>query len=190
MNSASMDSMKQAGRILLRELMGDQDGWGTDEGRAVFGKLIDQVEAHPEVQVFQVSLSGVRRTDSSFPRESVMELARRYRKRLGFCLIDATSADLLENWDFAAQKKEQPLFVWNGNNYRIIGPRPTKGTARLVDFVCGRRETRASDAADNLSLSLTNASTKLKQLWEQGFVLRREEIADSGGIEFVYIAIR
>jgi predicted transcriptional regulator len=27
---------------------------------------------------------------------------------------------------------------------------------------------------------------KFKQLWEQGFLLRRESVADSGGVEFVY----
>ena len=35
-------------------------------------------------------------------------------------------------------------------------------------------------------MSIANASTKFKQLWEQGFLLRQESVADSGGVEFVY----
>jgi predicted transcriptional regulator len=27
---------------------------------------------------------------------------------------------------------------------------------------------------------------KLKQLWSSGFVMRRESVADTGGVEFVY----
>lgn len=182
--------MKRPGRIVLRDFMGDQDGWGTDEGRIVCDKLLHYVESHPEVQVFHVSLSGVRRTDASFPRESVMELARRYRKKLGFCIVDVSKDDLLDNWDAAALKKEQPMFCWLPKGYKALGPQPSTGCADVLNLVLGGIETRASDVSKDLSLKIANASMKLKQLWEQGFVLRREDTADSGGIEFVYYPIR
>jgi predicted transcriptional regulator len=35
-------------------------------------------------------------------------------------------------------------------------------------------------------MSIANASSKFKHLWEQGFLLRQEEMADAGGAEFVY----
>jgi predicted transcriptional regulator len=52
-------------------------------------------------------------------------------------------------------------------------------------------ETRASDyTAKTKEISITNASTKFKQLWESGFLLRREAAAESGGVEYVYVPIK
>ena len=182
--------MKQSAVMRLRDFMDDQDGWGTDDGRVVHDRLLRHVEHHPEVGVFQVSLDGVRRTDASFPRESLLELARRQRKRTGFCLVDVEKEDLLDNWDAAAQKKEQPIIAWTRKGHRILGPQPSQGNVELLEFVLARYETRAADAASALDLKITNVSTKLKQLWEQGYILRREEIAETGGIEYVYAPVR
>ena len=44
-------------------------------------------------------------------------------------------------------------------------------------------------AAATPKMSIANASTKFKQLWEQGFLLRREDVAESGGVEFTYYRI-
>ncbi|KPC06070.1 Uncharacterized protein AC500_2039 [Pseudomonas amygdali pv. lachrymans] len=43
--------------------------------------------------------------------------------------------------------------------------------------------------AETLEISVPNASTKLKKLLDQGYILRAEETAESGGIEYVYHAI-
>lgn len=167
------------------------DGWGHDEGHEVFRKLIKEVEASPGIQIFQISLEGVERTDSSFPRESVVELARRYRGNKGFCLTNVINQDLLDNWDAAAQKREQPLFVWNGDDeYKIIGPEPSQGNIEILKYSLSDENVTASAAANALDIKLTNASTKLKQLSEQGYLLRREELAASGGVEFKYFRVK
>ena len=184
-----MNDMNQSARVVLRDFMDNQDGWGTEEGRVTYERLLRYVEEHPGITVFRVSLDGVRRTDASFPRESVMELARRLRKKAGFCLVDVDNEDLLSNWDSAALKKEQPMVAWTRKGHRLLGPKPSQGNFELFEFVLGRFESRAAEAGDALSLKLTNASTKLKQLWEQGYILRREETAESGGIEYVYSPI-
>jgi predicted transcriptional regulator len=60
-----------------------------------------------------------------------------------------------------------------------------------LDFAMQRAECRAADyAAATPKMSITNASTKFKQLWEKGYLLRREIGAESGGIEFLYFPIR
>lgn len=182
--------MKQEVTLKLRDFMDREDGWGTDEGHDVYLKLTRFVEQHPAAAVYHVSLDGVRRTDASFPRESVMEVARRYRKKIGFCLGDVNNEDLLDNWDAAALKKEQPMFVWLAKGYRILGPQPSAGSTDVLKLVLGKFETRASDVSRDLALKIANASMKLKQLWEQGFILRREDTADTGGIEYVYYPIR
>ena len=42
----------------------------------------------------------------------------------------------------------------------------------------------------DLDLTITNASTKLKQLLEQGYLMRKQEMATSGGVEYLYFPIR
>jgi hypothetical protein len=153
--------------------------------------LLNVVERNSGKRIFRISLEGVSRTDASFPRESVMELARRYRGDKGFCLSDLESADLLDNWEAAAEKKDQPMILWLADgSYKIIGPQPSKGNAEILGVALNAPVIRAADAAAQLDLKVPNASTKLKQLWEQGFLLRREDVADSGGVEFLYFRIR
>jgi hypothetical protein len=176
--------------IRLRDGMESEDGWGHSQGRRVHLFLLKTVEEHPEAIIFRVSLKDVRRTDASFPRESVVELARRFRGQKGFCLVDVDDEDLLENWDAATRKREQPLFVWNGQKSRLLGPLPSEGTRPLLDLVAANTGMNASEAAQELALNVPNASNKLKALWEGGYVLRRERTASTGGIEFEYYVAR
>jgi hypothetical protein len=59
-----------------------------------------------------------------------------------------------------------------------------------LSFALTRGQARAAEFAEaKTGMSIANASTKFKQLWEQGFLLRRESVADTGGIEFIYHCI-
>lgn len=177
-------------RIRLHDCMDTQEGWGRDQGRKVYQKLIDFVEAMPGVMIFKVSLDGVKRVDISFASETVIELARRYRGKKGFCFIDLTDQDMLENWEAAAARKGQPMMVWEGSKGRVIGVEPSRGNLRAFQFALERERTRATEfTASTPKMSIANASTKFKQLWEQGFLLRREDVAESGGVEFTYYRI-
>lgn len=170
--------------------MAGPDAWGHDEGREVYSRLLRVVEANPGMQIFRISMDGVNRTDASFPRESVMEIAKRFRGSKGFCLVDVGNQDLIDNWDMAALRKDQPLVVWNKDgSYRIIGPQPSSGNKKMFEYLYSFDYSTAAAAAKAINLSLTNAS-KLKYLCEQGFLLRRDETAPSGGIEYFYFAIR
>ncbi len=176
--------------IALRDFMDEAEGWGRASGREVYQRLLRFVEENPGVTVFQVSLKGVKRVDISFASETVVELAKRYRGSKGFCFIDLTDPDLLENWEAAAAKKGQPIMVWKGREGRIIGVEPSQGNREAMVFALGRPQARAAEFAELVpNMSIANASTKFKQLWEQGFLLRRESVADSGGVEFVYSRI-
>jgi len=167
--------------------MDTQEGWGRDQGRKVYQKLIDFVEANSGTMTFKVSLDQVRRVDISFASETIVELARRYRGKKGFCFNDLTDQDMLENWDAAAERKSQPIMVWEGKNGRSIGVSPTQGTLGAFKFALERERTKAAEYAAAIpDMSIANASTKFKQLWEQGFLLRRENVAESGGVEFTY----
>jgi hypothetical protein len=175
--------------LALREFMDHPDGWGRSQGREVYQRLLVFVEDNPGTLVFQISMKGVHRVDISFASETIIELARRFRRTKGFCLIDVTDPDMVENIDAAGTKKEQPLLVWRGKSADLIGMKPTEGTREAFQFAMGRRQSRASEFAAQKNLSIANASMKFKQLWEQGFLLRRESAADTGGVEFVYCRI-
>lgn len=82
-----MKNMNQMTTTLrLLDFMERDDGWGNIEGRKVYQRLLEAVENQPHSLVFRIFLSGVRRTDASFPRESVIELAKYFRGKKGFCL--------------------------------------------------------------------------------------------------------
>jgi hypothetical protein len=185
-----MKQMNQNGAtIYLRQLMDRDDGWGNAEGREVFQRLLKKIEADPTKVVYRVSLDGVRRTDASFPRESVIELARRFRGNKGFCLVDIADPDLLDNWDAAAAKRDQPMTVWRNGKPEIIGHKPTAGNEEVLKYVLSKGEASAASVARELKLQLTNASTKLRQLEKDGFIMRHDEASPTGGIEYIYFGI-
>ncbi|MGE4054618.1 MAG: DNA-binding protein [Vicinamibacterales bacterium] len=186
-----MNTMNETARLRLRDFMTSDEGWGRIAGREVAPKLLDFIERSAGVPVFRVSLAGVRRVDISFASETLVELARRFRGRKGFCFIDLADPDMRENWEAAALRAAQPLLSWHGDAWSVVGPTPKEGLAGALEFALKREESRAADyAAETPKMSITNASTKFKQLWEQGFLLRREAGAESGGIEYLYFPIR
>jgi predicted transcriptional regulator len=71
-----------------------------------------------------------------------------------------------------------------------VGLQPAQGTVDALQFALVKPEVRAAEFAAVSGTSITNASTKFKQLWDQGFLLRQERNAESGGVEFLYRRIR
>jgi len=176
--------------IALRECMDDGQGWGREQGRQVFQRLLDIVEAASDCAVFRVSMRGVDRADISFASETLVELARRFRGQKGFCLVDLTDADVKENYEAAAARKVQPLIVWSGHSAQVIGAQPSQGARDALEFALARPRTRAAEfVSERPGMTIANASMKFKQLWAQGFLLREESAADSGGVEYVYSRI-
>jgi len=173
--------------VAFRDFMASPEGWGRSQGREVYQQLLRFVESSTGTMIFRVSLKDVRRLDISFASETIVELARRYRGLKGFCLVDLTDEDLIENWDAAAAKKSQPILIWKGKTSRVLGCEPSPGNREAYEFALARPEVRAVEFAKSLkNMSVANASMKFKQLWEQGFLLRREGASDTGGVEFIY----
>lgn len=176
--------------INLRNFTKDDHPFGNVQGKDVFHKLMEFVDSHPSCNVFGVSLDGIEATDASFPRESVIALARFYRGDKSFYLINVTDRDLVDNWNYGALAKEQPLVIWSECGYEVIGPAMTKGTKDLVDFVLTNGSVTTSNVATAFNISIPNASTRLKKLYNAGYIIRSEEAAESGGKEFIYNAIK
>lgn len=166
---------------------GATTGWGRPQGRSVFDKLVAYIESRPEQQVFKLSMEGVERINASFASEAIVELVRRYRGSKGICLVNLSDPDIRFDIDVAAEKVNVPVTVWNGNKIEVLGSKPSAGNRGAFEFALARPQARAAEFAETMGgMSIANASTKFKQLWEQGFLLRSESAADSGGVEFLY----
>ncbi|WP_041354316.1 MarR family transcriptional regulator [Methylophaga nitratireducenticrescens] len=182
--------MKQI-KILMRLLdFTDNDHpFGNKQGREVLLKLSDYIDEH-SADIYEVSLEGIIATDASFPRESVISLAKMYKGEKGFYLTGQFSKDLLDNWHYAAIAKEQPLILKEDNGYKVIGPKPIGGAEELLNFIMKEGEVSTAKVVQKFGVSAQNASAKLKKLFATGLILGRKTVAESGGLEFVYRAIK
>ena len=77
---------------------------------------------------------------------------------------------------------------WNERGQcTTLGPVPSEGIIDAFRFALSTPESRAAEYATSAKgVSITNASSKFKKLWEQGFLLMRESAAESGGVEYSY----
>ena len=174
--------------IPLRDLMEGPEGWGAKLGQEVSVQVQSHIE-ESHALIVQISLQGVERMDVTYAGELV-RLVRQERMQRGFCLSSLTDQDLLTNWHAAALVLCQPLGVWNDEAFfRQLGPLPSIGLHEMFEYVQGREVSRTREAATALHLNVPNASNKLKQLWQEGYILRRELSATSGGIEYEYLRI-
>lgn len=164
----------------------DEHPNGNVKGKAVYADLLRSVESHQSVDTFGISLDGIVATDASFPRESVLALAKHFNGNKFFYLTDIEDEDLIDNWTYAAVAKEQPITIWNDKDASFIGPEMTKSVKELVDYVLKKRKVTTSQVSRDFDISTQNASTRLKNIFKLGYVKRVEEIAESGGIEFTY----
>ena len=176
--------------IPLREFTDSDHPFGNKQGRETYGKFADFIDYHATSNLFEVSLDGIEATDASFPRESVIALAKSLRGEKFFYLTGFCSKDLLDNWDYAAKAKDQSLIVQSEEGYEVIGPELNAGAKALLDFVMKEEVVTTSKVADEFDVSAQNASGKLKKLYTQGLIMGAKEVAESGGMEFIYRAIK
>jgi hypothetical protein len=164
---------------------------GNQLGKAVFERLHRRVGSQPAVSIFGISLKGIEATDASFPRESVISLAKLMRGEKGFFLQDFASDDLLDNWKYAAKAKDQAVIVHTvGERYVVIGPDLHGGLSDLLAFVMKEEVITTSKVAKEFDISTPNASARMKKLHVMGLVLGTKESAETGGLEYVYRAIK
>lgn len=173
---------------LIELTEGNTHPFGNTIGRETFRRLQEFIDTHAHISLFEISLEGIEATDSSFPRESVISLAKQLRGEKWFYLSHFNSVDLIDNWDYAAKAKLQPLLVVTSKGTQVIGPEIKGAAKELLDFVVSRNNTTTANVAKELKISVQNASTRLKRLTEEGFIIRSEETSLTGGIEYLYSA--
>lgn len=173
---------------LIEFTNGDAQPYGNTLGRETFSRFINHLDALPKAYVVGISFGDVS-ADSSFIREAVISVAKHYRGEKYFYIQDVKNSDVRDNCHYAADAKKQPIVAWSGREHTILGPQPSASNLTLLELVLSKRSVTTAQAAMDLNISVQNASTKLKKLVEEGYIMRREEVAESGGIEYEYAAI-
>lgn len=173
----------------LRDFTRDDHPFGNKQGRETLSLLSDYIDENPS-DIYEISIEGIVATDASFPRESVISLAKLSKGEKGFYLTGSFTKDLLDNWHYAAVAKEQPLILKTDDGYSIIGSPLSKGAKELLDFIMKEGEVTTSKVVQKFDVSAQNASAKLKKLYATGLILGSKAVAESGGLEFIYKAIK
>jgi len=176
-------------QIKLKELVKPEQGdflWGTSLGREVFHQILELIDKNPTCNIFDISLDGIEATDVSFPRESVLKASKMFKGEKWFVLSGMTSDDLFDSWSYVASKAEQPIRVIDGNACRFIGPKITDEKAKLLQIVFEAKTITTAAMAKVMGVSAQNASTRLKKLSSEGYLMREQLTAESGGKEFQY----
>ncbi|MDX6038514.1 hypothetical protein SH917_23150, partial [Acinetobacter baumannii] len=65
--------------IELRKLVNSSVAFGNQEGREVYQAISMYIDENPDYSIFEVSLRGIDATDASFPRESIVSIAKNFR---------------------------------------------------------------------------------------------------------------
>lgn len=179
-------------KIKLRDLTERPDVHGNREGKEVYQKLYSIVEENPETKLFEISLDGIEKSDASFPRESVVSIAKQFHGEKVFFItgVKLDDKDLIDNWHAAAFIKKQPLTIWFNDIYKTIGPELSSSMTELLQLILDKEETTTSEIVTALNISAPNASSKLKKLASDGYILRIERKASTGGLEYVYRSIK
>lgn len=175
--------------IRLRDFTNDDHPFGNKQGREVLSLLSDYIDDNPS-DIYEISIEGIVATDASFPRECIISLAKLNKGEKGFYLSGSFTKDLLDNWHYAAIAKDQPLTLKTDDGYTIIGPALSKGAKELLDFVMKEGEVTTSKVVQKFGGSTQNASGRLKKLYSSGLILGSKVVAETGGLEFVYRAIK
>ena len=162
---------------------------GNKLGKETFNELRSHVEKNKHQTFFEISFQEIEFADSSFARESIVLLAQVYRGKKGFILTNLNDEDVIDNIDYAAVALDQPLTIKIENETKLLGPALTKSNLEIFNLLKSKKKVTTSQLASLMDVSVPNASSKLKKLVDDGYILRFEETAETGGIEFIYQSI-
>lgn len=178
-------------RVPIVECAG-KEPWGIEQGRAAFAKL-DAVLRDRSEAIVNLDATGVVRLDSSCAREIVTNARRKYAGMRWFFLSGIENESVAENVDAAMLKSEISILLRSSKAaYAILGV-PLKDHLRATLDVVEKRGTATSKevAAQLKDKPALNACiNRLKDLVDAGLVMRVEGSAESGGREYLYVALR
>ena len=177
-------------QIDLRDFTQSLRPYGNVQGRSTFSKITDHINQLFNASLIRISFAGIEEADISFSREAVVAIAKYYKGEKGIYITDVGNDDIIENLHFACIAKSQPLLIWSNNDYTILGEPLSPPNLALLEVVLKKKISTTANVAKELGISVQNASTRLKKLVDDGYILRKEVSAESGGKEYIYTAVK
>ena len=172
-------------RLSLKEYCENKNPWGSHQGKKTYEKLHAVVSATEDDSI-EVSLGGIDSLDPSFFRESLVSLAWNLRGQKYFHISDVSNSDIKDNCSLGCLKHKMPLILVDKGLKSFIGPEISEPTQKLLDYVILKGEVTTPNLARDLKLSVQNASTRLKRLASEGYLVRKNEGSKTGGREYTY----
>lgn len=177
-------------RVSVLDFVGKR-AWGAQLGRGAFTKLAEMVAGRPE-PLMNLDMRGVELIDASCSREVLANLLERHRGTKWFFLTGVGNQSIADNIDAAFARKQMSIISRRPDGeYAILGQALGQHLLETLEVV--EREGSATSkmvCSAIKGLSLTACNNRLKDLSDAGLVARLEGTAESGGKEYVYVALR
>lgn len=176
-------------RIRVHEISGTDQPLGPERGSQDLAAIEEILSGD---RVVALDMSGVRLVDSCWAREVVGNLVQRHRGRHVFYLDRVAHAVVEENVDMALFRRGACLLSRDQDgSAQVLGRQPTENVLDVLRVVEQKKETTARAICSVLrGVSIQACNNRLKDLLEEGLVLREEGQPAGGGREFVYRAVR
>ena len=171
-------------KLNMLDLAGQSMCLGSESGNAIYLKLCEQVPS--STQCLEISFKGMTGVDACCIRNSVAAYAMIFQNRLGVIITNVENIDVLENLQYGFKAKSLPVIVKNEDGSGCVFMNDTSFNQPALLRTYLRREITSSILANDLQVSVPNASNKLKQLFKLGLLHCYQSTAESGGKEFIY----
>ncbi|CAM4098875.1 hypothetical protein [Pseudoalteromonas byunsanensis] len=169
---------------------------GVKYGQLTFAKLRQKIEMYKCGTIVKLSLAGLDFIDVSFGRECLIHLLLHFRGRIGFILTNLEHSDLEETFYGALYHYKICLLIQQpDNSTKIIGPKSDgsflEKYLELWNYISEHEFVTTSQIVKHFhALSPPNGNSKLNKLVKMGLLLKKRQIATSGGPEDIFIPIK
>ncbi len=156
------------------------------EGARAREEILAELSRLPVGGQLLVDLSGLEVLSGSFADEALAKVAEQLKDgELSdrYLLVKAEEEELLEDLSERLARRGLALFALVGEEWRILG-RLSGYLEETLDWVVQHGEATSSKLAQALSISVKNASTRLKELHRLRLIELVPESRPVGGIQY------
>lgn len=179
--------------ILLK--YGEKRLWGREKGKRIREQIIEyfysdkfNIQKH---DTLQIDFTGIDLLEYAFATELVVVLISRLSSELKGKHVILTGMNPLvkENISIALEKAKLFALVMEGDdNWHLIG-KVSEPIEQTFSAVARLKSVDTPTLAEELAASVHSINNRLKVLLSMGLVKRKEIIAPSGGIQYIYQSI-
>lgn len=173
---------------LIDHLNGERVIFGSIKGSQIYSRIRTLVHDSLDDVPIKVNIEGIESVDVTFVRESLGSLVSFFKGRKNFVLINPQQR-LSNNWIMGLHAKNLSMVVLNNQVIDYVGKPVSESNKLLLNKVRSMGLVCSADIAHAMSLTIQNASTRLKGLTTEGLLMRNEVKSLSGGKEYSYKAL-